>query len=218
MPRRTLTYYILLLPVLTGGFLLNSDRGPLSRPSGLLSLSVATHDDLDHSLSLENSPETTSSWISTKDGGFLPNWKKLRPSPVVEEVKSWDDFQRVVKEEQDQLVCVRFYAPWCRACKRVSAAYKQLAWQYTNIKFVEVPLLEHNSRMLQGLGVPSFPYGHIYHPRMGLVEEQKMNRKVFGKFARIVQHYNEGFCPLEDEQLFSSGAADATDGDATLLP
>ena len=65
--------------------------------------------------------------------------------------------------------------------------------------FVEVPVTADNSSLHQGLGVPSVPFGHIYHPDAGLVEESKVSRKVFGDFEREFERYAAGYCDLGEE-------------------
>jgi len=55
-----------------------------------------------------------------------------------------------------------------------------------------------NADLHQGLGVPSLPYGHIYQPSVGLVEELKISRRHFRGFARMVRWYDKGLCDLEE--------------------
>ena len=86
------------------------------------------------------------------------------------------------------------YAPWCRACKAVQQQFRKMTRDYGDdkIKFVECPVTEENSFLHDGLGVPSLPYGHIYHPEAGLVEEVSINKKVFKDFERVLQYYVDG--------------------------
>lgn len=76
--------------------------------------------------------------------------------------------------------------------------FYKLAQAYKDIQFVEVPVTDKNANLHQGLGVPSLPYGHIYHREGGLVEELKINRKHFSKFAKIVHSYAQTTCDLID--------------------
>lgn len=76
--------------------------------------------------------------------------------------------------------------------------FYKLAQTYKDIQFVEVPVTDKNANLHQGLGVPSLPYGHIYHPSGGLVEELKINRKHFSKFAKVVHSYAQTTCDLID--------------------
>ena len=56
-----------------------------------------------------------------------------------------------------------------------------------------------NAYLHEGLGVPSMPYGHIYYPRLGLVEERKLNRHVFADFERVLEDYDQGYCDVPGE-------------------
>jgi len=139
-------------------------------------------------------------WTRTKSGGFLPKLLK-RQRLKIHEVTTIQDYKTVVADEQDQMVCVRFYAPWCRACKAVQHKFRKLAIEYPSVKFVEVPLTKENAFLHDGLGVPSLPYVHLYHPDVGLVDERSINKKVFGVFRdEILQCYVDGCCPINWEE------------------
>ena len=87
---------------------------------------------------------------------------------------------------------------WCRACKAIALFYKQLPKLYPNVKFVEVPLNAETGVLHQGLGVPSLPFGHIYHPEAGLVEERRISKKHFKEFRdQVLQSYVNGECPVQ---------------------
>jgi hypothetical protein len=53
---------------------------------------------------------------------------------------------------------------------------------HKDVVFVDVPVTQENAVIHQGLGVPSLPFGHIYHPQEGLVEELKLTRKDIQEF------------------------------------
>jgi len=138
-------------------------------------------------------------WIPSEGGGFIPNLKSRLKLPrrlasPVTEVTDIQDYKDVVVEEHNQLVCVRFYAPWCRACKAIQASFRRLPKQYPNVKFVEVPLTRNNAYLHKGLGIPSLPFAHVYHPEAGLVEERKINKNIFGDFEKALKTYVDGEC------------------------
>jgi hypothetical protein len=64
-----------------------------------------------------------------------------------------------------------------QACKAVTPLFYRLATLHEDIVFVDVPVTQENAVIHQGLGVPSLPFGHIYHPQAGLVEELKLTRQ-----------------------------------------
>lgn len=101
-------------------------------------------------------------------------------------------------EGPGRLVVVRFYATWCKACKAVEPAYRRMATLYPHVVFLEVPVTNDNANLHQGLDVPSLPYGHIYHPQAGLVEELKISRKYFHNLVQRVRWYDEGECKLDE--------------------
>ena len=61
-------------------------------------------------------------------------------------------------------------------------------------------MTNENANLHQGLEVPSLPYGHIYHPRSGLVEELKISRKYFHNLVKMIKWYEDGMCNLEEEE------------------
>lgn len=130
--------------------------------------------------------------------------KPKGPTKVPEfitQVSTMQEFRQEVINEKDKVVVVRFYAPWCRACKAVAPLFYRYARQNSsNIKFVEVPVTKENAYLHQGLGVPSLPYGHIYHPTKGLVEELKLNKQEFKEFTSQVARY-EASCAVSPSLL-----------------
>lgn len=116
-------------------------------------------------------------------------------------VDTLSDYKDVVAEEEDRIVVVRFHATWCKACKAIGPSFHRLARQYANVKFVDVAITEKNADLHSGLGVPSIPYGHIYHPQGGLVEELAISRKKFWRLERMLGEYDEMECTLEVESV-----------------
>jgi thiol-disulfide isomerase/thioredoxin len=151
-----------------------------------------------------------SSWIETKDGGFIPNLRRqvLREqrssqtqNPWITSVHSLEEYKRVVIDESvttQTLTVVRFYADWCRACQRIEAPFQRLAQHHhrNNVRFIQVPLTKETAFIHQGLGVPSLPFAHVYHPELGLVEERRISKKYFNDFAKVVDQYVQGSCDV----------------------
>jgi len=117
---------------------------------------------------------------------------------LVTRVQTLQEYKEVVAEEKNKVTVVRFYATWCKACKAIKPKFYQLAQLHPEVSFVEVPVTEENADLHQGLGIPTLPFGHIYHPDAGLVEEMKIGRASFGKFAKTMSWYADGFCELID--------------------
>eukprot|EP00527_Entomoneis_sp_CCMP2396_P008345 CAMPEP_0198145458 /NCGR_PEP_ID=MMETSP1443-20131203/23651_1 /TAXON_ID=186043 /ORGANISM="Entomoneis sp., Strain CCMP2396" /LENGTH=220 /DNA_ID=CAMNT_0043809117 /DNA_START=106 /DNA_END=765 /DNA_ORIENTATION=+ len=144
-------------------------------------------------------------WIRTKSGAFLPNLSRTKnnknktESPIIE-IQGIEQYKREVVDEEDRIVCVRFYASWCRACKVIAPAFRRLPLLFPSVKFVEVPVTKENTYLHQGLGITTLPFAHLYHPGVGLVEERKVGRKNFRAFRDIMKTYVEGSCSLPVEE------------------
>eukprot|EP00980_Cylindrotheca_fusiformis_P006665 scaffold1391_cov123-Cylindrotheca_fusiformis.AAC.3 len=117
--------------------------------------------------------------------------------PNVCSVETLQEYKRVVGDEASKLVCVRFYAPWCKACRAVQPLFYHMANKFPNVVFVDVPVTDKNVNLHQGLEVPSLPYCHIYHPTGGLVEELRLTKRCIPQTALKLQHYTKGRCDLE---------------------
>ena len=90
----------------------------------------------------------------------------------------------------DELFLIKSF-PFLRgqACKAVAPLFYHLATQYPDTIFVDVPVTPQNAALHQGLGVRSLPFGHIYHPQEGLVEEVKLTRKHMLEFRDKLDQY-----------------------------
>jgi len=116
-------------------------------------------------------------------------------------IDTLDDYKKVVGGNNKDIIVVRFYASWCKACKAIAPSYHRLALTYPHVTFVDVPATSSNANLHQGLGVPSLPYGHIYYPSSGLVEELKMSRKHFPHFVQKLETYIDGQCSIEESSF-----------------
>lgn len=117
------------------------------------------------------------------------------PSNVVT-VNTLAEYKTAVGDESARLVAVRFHATYCRACQAVAPHFYKLAKMNPQMVFVDVPVTETNASLHQGLGVPSLPFAHIYHPQSGLVEEMKLTRKDIPEFRDKLRAYTEGLCDI----------------------
>ena len=80
-----------------------------------------------------------------------------------------------------------------------------------------MPVTGKNANHHQGLGVPSLPYGHVYHPRSGLVEELKISKRKFPDLARLVRWYDDGSCELDEHLVEEEESGAAADGAGEIV-
>jgi len=76
-----------------------------------------------------------------------------------------------------------------QTCHALRPSYDKLASANLETIFLDVPVTDTNANLHQGLGVPSVPYSHIYHPEKGLVEETKLSRKTLAEFGELIEKY-----------------------------
>jgi len=144
------------------------------------------------------------------------NGKNSMP-PNLQVVSTLEEYKVAVGDEKERLVVVRFFAPWCKACRAIAPAFYRMAGQYPDVSFVEVPVTEKNVNLHQGLEVPSLPFGHIYVPNVGLVEELRISRKFFPQLELALKSYIDGSCELssrdgDDSSYASSPFASQLEG------
>jgi thiol-disulfide isomerase/thioredoxin len=155
---------------------------------------------------IDDQNDSRGDWTKTK-GGFIPNILKRRKSkkhPTIQLVDNINDYKAAVVDEKEQIVVVRFFASWCRSCKATKPLFNKLVRNFSDsrVKFVEVPLTKETAYLQEGLGVPSVPFAHIYHPDGGLVEEMKVSKPHFSKFSEKLNSYVVGSCDIpEDEDI-----------------
>ena len=122
--------------------------------------------------------------------------------------------------EKESLVVVRFYSEICPSCKKTRPLFLKWAREATNesttpttpttaqqyalpIKIVEMPLNKANSSFLTDvLKVEQLPSCRLYHPGLGVVEEQTvLNRLEFGEFTSIVKRWRD-YSPHDDCEVY----------------
>lgn len=118
------------------------------------------------------------------------NSKMYRPRNV-KMVVSLEEYAAVIEEgrREGKVVVARFYANWCKTCHSIRPSFDKAASSHPQAIFLDVPVLKTNAILHQGLGVESVPFGHIYHPEMGLIEEMKLSRKKFPEFENLVKFH-----------------------------
>ena len=153
----------------------------------------------------QRSSATSSSCVLSPEKEHTASVTTAHPPNMVA-IESLSEYKRVVGEESERIVAVRFHASYCRACRAVTPAFYKLAWTNPNVVFVDVPLTESTAVIHQGLRVPSLPFAHIYYPKAGLVEESKLLRKDVPSFQERLNHYVQGYCPFRSTEEEEEGA------------
>lgn len=104
--------------------------------------------------------------------------KQSKKPSFLHAVTTAQEFKKLVTDEKEKIVVVRFYAEWCKKCKAMSPYFYRMAEkQGRSVLFVEVAHTKENDALFKQLGVPGVPYGHIYDPMFGLAIKMPMLKK-----------------------------------------
>lgn len=89
------------------------------------------------------------------------------------EIQNPDQHAAWLAANPDKLMVIKFYAPWCRACKSVEPKFVQIS---KDPKYADVPIVfgqlsvQHNKAFVKSLGIMALPSMQIYAGAEGLVE------------------------------------------------
>ncbi|GMI37586.1 hypothetical protein TrCOL_g3547 [Triparma columacea] len=102
----------------------------------------------------------------------------------------------VLSRAENKLLVVKFFAPWCKSCAKINLPFEKMSQMHLNTNFIQVPVTPTNADLHHGLGVPSLPFAHVYHPTAGLVEERRITRARFREFEKDLGNYVIGSCDV----------------------
>ncbi|GMI00273.1 hypothetical protein TrVE_jg1826 [Triparma verrucosa] len=122
--------------------------------------------------------------------------KPFRGSSRITTVESLDEYRDQVSCGQSEVVVVRFFSNYCKACERTSLPYQKLSQTHPTLKFIDVPNTPSTAAIFEAFGITRLPYAHIYHPEVGLSEETKCNKRLWKDFSRKVKSWSDMECEV----------------------
>jgi thiol-disulfide isomerase/thioredoxin len=155
------------------------------------------------------SPTSRSSDLMYKDDDDIEVIKPKRKSRVVSStqdsipianlltVETLEDYKECMELNKDKIIIIRFYAPWCKACKAIAPSFYRLARKNPRAVFVDIPVTSKNEELHQKLNIPSVPFGHIYHSNQ-LFEEKQITKKNWTSFEETAYTYLKGYCVVDE--------------------
>jgi len=113
-----------------------------------------------------------SSSSATEEEDVIPPFPERLPNGIWE---LQNDEQHIawLNANPDKLMVIKFYAPWCRACKSVEPKFVQIS---KDPKYADIPIVfgqlsvQHNKQYVKSLGIMALPSVQIYAGSEGLVE------------------------------------------------
>merc|ERR1712054_317326 len=89
----------------------------------------------------------------------------------VSRISDTDAYHALIAEatKRNQLVVIKFFASWCRACKAMAPKFERVAEDWPDIEFYEI-LFDDNKKLCKSLGIKILPFMEIIAGDKGKVE------------------------------------------------
>mmetsp|Transcript_7112 Transcript_7112/g.8796 ORF Transcript_7112/g.8796 Transcript_7112/m.8796 type:complete len:552 (-) Transcript_7112:273-1928(-) len=87
-----------------------------------------------------------------------------KSAAAVTSITGPDDFRKTVDPaniRDNEVIAIKFWAPWCRACKALEPKYARIAQQYPNFRFKQLNW-EENRAFCKEIGVAALPLVRMY--------------------------------------------------------
>lgn len=77
---------------------------------------------------------------------------------MVKEIKTLDEFSKIIADENFDFVVIDFYANWCGPCKQIAPEVDKLATKYNNGAFYKINIENENmDQVCQIMKIKSLP-------------------------------------------------------------
>lgn len=135
--------------------------------------------------------------------------------PNIVKIETHQDYVNFL-EEDDRLCLVKFYAGWCKSCKRFGISFRQLAYEEGdhinlngdsivhsgNVRFAEVEYTQ-NARLCKSLKVKKLPTVHYYKRGKGKLSELTCKPSQFQLVVDQMNNILAGNVVEEDEVVIA---------------
>jgi len=151
---------------------------------------------------------------------------KKRKKPIVEDVKGLDDLRYLLDGDDDRLVAVKFYAPWCKMCQYLGKSFDRLATEMADtivdrqivrgkIRCAEVECRSKNTFATEQLYVMGLPTLHLYYGTnkiwecSGQTNTQEL-RKVLSELDGLLPEELQAHAESTDDGILTNALEDTT--------
>jgi len=166
------------------------------------------HDDVTASTSMTSSSAATPTSTTTpsKPKSKVSRVKSTTAGSHVLNVETLQQLKNALDFNKEKVVVVRFFSHHCKSCAAVTPKLNRLARLNPNARFIDIPITKDNPDVQKEMDIYAVPFGHIYYPEVGLVEEVKMSKLHWHDFEDIFYSYVNDTCDVSglDIKNFSS--------------
>lgn len=145
---------------------------PTSRYLNTLSDNKNNRNKLSLQSTLTSDEEASKTDSNNNEEEDVPEFPSQNEHGIYEIINA-DQHNAWLKANPDKLMVIKFFAPWCRACKSVEPKYIQIS---KDDKYKDIPIIfgqlsvQHNKAYVKSLGIMALPSMQIYAGSEGLVE------------------------------------------------
>lgn len=100
------------------------------------------------------------------------------------EIRNQEELDKIVKENPDNLVIVKFSASWCGPCKKLAGTINEIAPECTNVTFVDVDIEEADEEFVTKSGIRNVPVlqffknGELVDKNVGALPAGSLKNKI----------------------------------------
>jgi thioredoxin 1 len=119
----------------------------------------------------------------------------LREIPLLEDEAAYDALIASATAD-NRVVCIKFYASWCRACKAMAPKFTKVAEDFPQIEFHEV-LFDNNKKLCKKLGIKVLPYMEIVAGFKGKTDGFTCGPSKISMLMAKLEDTSEAHCDVE---------------------
>ncbi len=111
---------------------------------------------------------------------------------AVKEIKTVDQFEKLMGDSKRKVAAVKFYAPWCGHCKNLAPIFDKLSLKHPDLEFVSVDVTDAGLKSLgEKYKIHGFPQTRIFLPGQDqFVEEDQIVGADEDKIMETLEKYS----------------------------
>lgn len=149
-------------------------------------------------MTLATPPAAARSAEGVEQGRSVSSGVSLEVMEPVREIDGVDEYLSILEGNQDRLIVLKIFAPWCRSCRAVAPKVNRLAREFSEILFVKMDY-ERNKELCKRLDVRIMPTFIFYAGARGEIEKFSCGPARAGIIREKIENLMNGQCPLPDD-------------------
>jgi len=115
---------------------------------------------------------------------------------TVRRLSGREDYDTALQRSRENLVVIKYYASWCRACKALAPKVEKIARSNPGVTFYEIEF-ESNKAMCKDIGIRVLPWIQFYQDGK-VVESFSCGPSKSQQISKRLETYATGECELPE--------------------